>query len=594
MRLIVGSEGTLGIVTDVTMRLVPKPKATAVALLYFASWEDATEAVLESRRLGASAIEAMDHTFLAFVRSDREDLRPLIPERFDSSILVEFEGESAEEARAGIAAVEEWAAARRGKVLDFRAARNVEEQATLWAVRKAALPLIYRASPVEKPMNFIDDTAVPAERLGDYINGLRAMFAKHQTRFAIFGHAGNGNVHVMPLMDPHDGAFQSRMAAMAEDAFELTWRLGGTITGEHGDGILRAPYLARQYPRAYDVMARVKHAMDPEGILNPGNVISDARTFPEEYSRYTNTYVATGTVFDEPDYRDMIEMCHGCGTCRDYCPVGSTTALEPHTARAKAVLLMEMIRGELSRDALTEKPLKEVMDSCFNCKLCLSECPSQVDIPGLAIAARREFVEKHGMPVRNWILGHADKVAGVAGLAPGLVNLAVGSPRRARRWGRWRGSWISRAFGGPSERVTRARGRRCRCRWRPRGCMGGCPGCMGRLAHTSTRASGRCRTATSPSRSASPTSRAASRAFTTRRVRPRPRSRSSRRTASRWSCRSSDVAASPSSPWAPSAPSSRTRGGTSKCSCLWWTADSPSSRAPHLVVSRSSRTIRGF
>ncbi len=434
MRLIVGSEGTLGIVTEVTMRLVPKPKATAAALLYFASWEDATEAVLEARRLGASAIEAMDHTFLAFVRADRADLRPLIPERFDSSILVEFEGETAEEARSGIAAVEEWAAARRGKVLDFRAARSAEEQATLWAVRKAALPLIYRASPVEKPMNFIDDTAVPAERLGDYVNGLRAMFAKHQTPFAIFGHAGNGNVHVMPLMDPHDGTFQARMAAMAEDAFELTWQLGGTITGEHGDGILRAPYLERQYPRAYEVMARVKRAMDPDGILNPGNVISDARTFPEGYSRYTNTYVATGTVFDEPDYRDMVEMCHGCGTCRDYCPVGSTTSLEPHTARAKAVLLMEMIRGELRPDSMTEKPFKEVMDSCFNCKLCLSECPSQVDIPGLAIAARKEFVEKHGMPLRNWVLGHADKIAAVAGVAPGVVNLAVGNPlERAAR-----------------------------------------------------------------------------------------------------------------------------------------------------------------
>ncbi len=434
MRLIVGSEGTLGIVTDITMRLVPRPKATAVALLYFASWEDATEGVLEARRLGASAIEAMDHTFLAFVRADRADLRPLIPERFDSSILVEFEGETAEEARSGIAAVEEWAAARRGKVLDFRAARNAEEEARLWAVRKAALPLIYRASPVEKPMNFIDDSAVPAERLGDYVNGLRAMFAKHRTRFAIFGHAGNGNVHVMPLLDPHDATFQSRMAAMAEDAFELTWSLGGTITGEHGDGILRAPYLERQYPGAYAVMARVKRAMDPAEILNPGNVITDARTFPESFSRYTNTYVETGTVFDEPDYRDMIEMCHGCGTCRDYCPVGATTSLEPHTARAKAVLLMEMIRGALSRQSLTETPLKEVMDSCFNCKMCLSECPSQVDIPGLAIAARKEFVETHGMPARNWILGHADKVATVAGLAPAAVNLVVGTPlERAAR-----------------------------------------------------------------------------------------------------------------------------------------------------------------
>src|SRR5258705_10484223 len=134
----------------------------------------------------------------------------------------------------------------------------------------------------------------------------------------------------------------------------------------------------------------------------------------------------------------MIEMCHGCGTCRDYCPVGSTTSLEPHTARAKAVLLMEMIRGELRAEALTEKPLKEVMDSCFNCKLCLSEGPSQGDIPGLAIAARKEFVEKHGMPVRNWILGHADQVAAAAGGRPAAGESGVGgapAPGRPRRAG---------------------------------------------------------------------------------------------------------------------------------------------------------------
>jgi len=427
LRLIVGSEGTLGVVTEVTVRLVPKPVATAAALLYFASWEDATQSVLEARRLGASAIEAMDHTFLAFVRADRADLRGLIPDRFDSAILVEFEGASDEETRAGIAAMEEWAAARRDTVLDFRAARSAEEQTALWSVRRAALPLVYRASPVEKPMNFIDDTAVPAENLGAYVNGLRAIFAKHRSPFVIFGHAGNGNVHVMPLLDPHETTFAPRMAAMAEDAFELTWKLGGTITGEHGDGILRAPYVRRQYPRAYSVMERVKRAMDPGGILNPGNVISDATSFPAEHLRYTNIFVKTGTIFDEPDHRAMIELCHGCGTCRDYCPVGSTTLLEPHTARAKANLLMEMLRGEISQGMLAEKPFKEVMDSCFNCKLCLSECPSQVDIPGLAIAARKAFVEANGLPLRSWVLGHADKIAAVAGIAPAAANLAVGS-----------------------------------------------------------------------------------------------------------------------------------------------------------------------
>jgi len=241
-------------------------------------------------------------------------------------------------------------------------------------------------------------------------------------------------VHVVPLMDPHEVTFASRMAAMTEEAFELTWSLGGTITGEHGDGILRAPYLRRQYPHSYPVMESVKRTLDPSGILNPGNVVTDEAVFPEQYLRFTNTFVPTGTVFDDPEYRSMIELCHGCGTCRDYCPVGSTTLLEPHTARAKSVLLLEVIRGELKPSLLTEKPFKEVMDSCFNCRLCLSECPSQVDIPGLAVAARREFVEKWGMPARNWVLGHADKVARVASVAPAAVNLFVGNPlERAAR-----------------------------------------------------------------------------------------------------------------------------------------------------------------
>ncbi|HEY7729082.1 MAG TPA: FAD-binding oxidoreductase, partial [Candidatus Eisenbacteria bacterium] len=298
LRLLTGSEGTLGVVTEITMRLVPKPGATAVALLYFATWDDATESVLEARRMGAAALEGMDHTFLAFVRSQRADLRDLIPDRFEAGILVEFEGASPEEAREGLAALEEWVAPRRGRVLDFRVARSEEEKAALWEVRRAGLPLVYRLSPVEKPMNFIDDTAVPPERLGDYVNGLREILRRHETRYAIFGHAGNGNLHVTPLLDPHEATYTARMAAMAEEAFELTWRLGGTITGEHGDGILRAPYLRRQFPRSWDVMAAVKRALDPGGILNPGSVITDATSFPVEQVRYTNTFVPTGTAFD--------------------------------------------------------------------------------------------------------------------------------------------------------------------------------------------------------------------------------------------------------------------------------------------------------
>ena len=160
----------------------------------------------------------MDHTVLAFVRSDRPDLRDLIPERFEAGLLVEFEGEVDEEADGARGAR---GVGRRapGKVLDFRAARDAAERAALWSVRRAALPLVYRAEPVERPMNFIDDTAVPAEALGEYIGGLRTIFAKHRTLRDLRPRR-NGNVHVVPLLDPHEATFVPRMAAMAEEAFE--------------------------------------------------------------------------------------------------------------------------------------------------------------------------------------------------------------------------------------------------------------------------------------------------------------------------------------------------------------------------------------
>jgi len=216
-------------------------------------------------------------------------------------------------------------------------------------------------------------------------------------------------------------------------------------------------------------MARVKRAMDPAGILNPARDLGCAHV-PRGFLALHQHLRRDRTVFDEPEYRDMIEMCHGCGTCRDYCR-GTRPRSSRTPARAKAVLTDgDDPRGALARVAHGEAA-QEVMDSCFNCKMCLTECPSQVDIPGLAIAARKGFVEKHGMPVRNWILGHADKVAAVAGLAPAAVNLVVGRPwsaPRARRWGRSRGSWTCPGSDGRSRRGALRRSGRSRCRSPPR------------------------------------------------------------------------------------------------------------------------------
>lgn len=421
-QLLIGSEGTLGIVTEATFRLLPKPPLRAVTLLYFDDWEKASQAVVELLKLKPSALELVDETFVAYVRKGRQELRPLLPEKSAAVILLEFEGQTSEEVKEKIAAGEQTASPL---AFGTRAAFASKEQEALWETRRAALPIVYKASPVKKPINFIDDSAVPPQHLGCYINGLKQIMGKRGIELVIFGHAGNGNVHVTPLMDPHEEGFENRLVEISNEAFDLTLKLGGTISAEHGDGVMRSPYLKKQYPKTYPLFARLKKIWDPENILNPGKIVTENEHIPVNILRFPKRFVQTGTVFDQPRWRIEIEKCHGCGACRSYCPVAAETEIEPATARAKPNLLMGIITGELPEGMLTDECFKSVADLCFNCRLCLSECPTAVDVPDLAILARTLYTEKHGQTLRNKVLSRADTSSKLASFLPRVSNWAL-------------------------------------------------------------------------------------------------------------------------------------------------------------------------
>ncbi len=421
-QLLIGSEGTLGIITEATFRLETKPLERGVTLLYFDDWEKASQGVVELLKLRPSALELVDETFVTYVRKGRPELRPLLPEKSVAVILLEFEGRTKDEVREKIATGERQAAPY---AFGTRTAASAKEEKALWETRKAALPIVYRASPVKKPMNFIDDSAVPPENLGRYINGLKQIMAKRGIEMVIFGHAGNGNVHVTPLMDPHDSTFENRLVEISDEAFELTWKLAGTISAEHGDGVMRAPYLKKQYPKTYPLFAQLKKIWDPENILNPGKVVTDHNHIPVNMLRFPKKFVQTGTVFDQPRWRIEIEKCHGCGACRNYCPVAAETEIEPATARAKPNLLMGVITGELPKELLFDERFKSVADLCFNCRLCITECPTSVDVPDLAILARTLYAEKHGQTLRNKVLSHSDTSSKLAAVWPTVTNWAM-------------------------------------------------------------------------------------------------------------------------------------------------------------------------
>ena len=261
--LLVGSEGTLALFVGVELALAPVAPATSSILASFPTLEGAAEAAAAARSVGASACELLDRTFLEIAR------RTDIPEGTEAVLLAEVEGVDDADARASAHALDR--AFQRAGASSVRVALDPEDETGVWELRHAASPTLARLDPALKSMQFIEDSAVPANRLPDYVRGVRAALDREGLRGVIFGHAGDAHVHVNPLVDVSDAQWRERVDRLLEDIASLVASLGGTLAGEHGDGRLRAPLLGRvwRWP-AVNHFLHVKRAFDPHGILNPG------------------------------------------------------------------------------------------------------------------------------------------------------------------------------------------------------------------------------------------------------------------------------------------------------------------------------------
>ncbi|AHG89899.1 FAD linked oxidase domain protein [Gemmatirosa kalamazoonensis] len=271
--LLVGSEGTLALFVGLELALAPAPAATSGVLAAYATLEGAVAGAALARGAGASACELLDRTFLDVAASGATDADahalPTVPDAAESVILVELEGASVDGARDAARALADALGA--AGALDVQVALDAAGERALWALRHAASPILSRLDPSLKSMQFIEDGTVPPDRLPDYVRGVRAALARQGIRGVIFGHAGDANVHVNPLVDLRDPDWRARVAALLDEVTALVARLGGTLSGEHGDGRLRTPLLDRVWDAdALALFAAVKRAFDPQGILNPG------------------------------------------------------------------------------------------------------------------------------------------------------------------------------------------------------------------------------------------------------------------------------------------------------------------------------------
>jgi FAD/FMN-containing dehydrogenase len=267
LELLIGSEGTLALFVGIELSLAALPGATSSLVAEFPTLEQAVDGATRARIGGASACELLDRTFIDVARSGPA----LVPIESESEAVLLVEIEAGDESAAAAAAkVMEQALAACGATR-VTVALSSDDEARLWALRHAASPILNRLSPSLKSMQFIEDAAMPPEKLPEYVRGVREILARHEVKGVIFGHAGDSHVHVNPLIDVRRPGWRETVRAILDEVTSLAAKLGGTIAGEHGDGRLRTPLLARVWDaQSVALFAQVKQAFDPQNIFNPG------------------------------------------------------------------------------------------------------------------------------------------------------------------------------------------------------------------------------------------------------------------------------------------------------------------------------------
>lgn len=454
--LLCGSEGTLAVTLAATLKLHPRPKAKALAVLSFESIDEAIASVVPILGTGPSAIELLDELVVGLARANAEyrryvELLPAAPGGGEPKavLYVEYFAASEAEITQRLARLREVVPASPVQVHQQPAAMLMA-----WKLRKAGEPLLHGIPGSRKPITFIEDNAVPVENLSRFVRELREIVAAHGTRAAFYAHASVGVLHVRPLLDIHDDADRERMRSIAVQTADLARSLGGVMSGEHGDGRVRSPLLERFYgPELMEAFRQTKRLFDPKNLLNPGNIIDLSGDRPRPIETISQslrvepapgrklpfpTDVATYFRYDDQHGLDgAVEMCNGSGVCRKkqggtMCPSYMATLDERHSTRGRGNALRLAITGQLTStddareggasDVWSDPGTIETLNLCLSCKACKTECPSNVDIARLKAEYTAQRYARHGAPLAARIMGSFRVLARLASLTPGLAN----------------------------------------------------------------------------------------------------------------------------------------------------------------------------
>lgn len=443
-RILAGSEGTLALLTEAVVQLVPVPPAIAMLVLHFDDLLDALRAVPALVAHDPLSVELMDRPLLRLARANPAT-GPLCGFLIgDPAVVLTLEatGDSIAEAQEQLHRIEATARAHARSLTDACMVADDATRARILEMRRLSLGVLARMPGPAKPISFIEDSAVPVEHLADYIAALQDACAREGLPTLMYGHASVGVLHFKPVLDLKTAKGLGQLDRLSTTAVQLVKKFGGSWSGEHGDGIARGAKNHLFWPeKTMGLFRAVKQLFDPEGLLNPGKIFDTPAV--TSHQRYGPTYRAGWRALhfhfrEEGGFAAAVELCNGTGACRKLgsgtmCPSYMATREEEHSTRGRANALRLAMSGQLGPDAMTGDALHDVLDLCLECKACKSECPSTVDMAKMkseVLAARHA---ERGLPLRDRILSSTPMMArlGAGPLAPLLNRLNESSPARA-------------------------------------------------------------------------------------------------------------------------------------------------------------------
>ena len=442
-KIIVGSEGTLGVILAAKLSLVPLPNAKAVLVVEFDDLLDALRAtplVLEHR---PSAVEVMDRFILDHARESPalDALRRRIMSGDAGALLcVEMYAERAEDLPPRLDALERALGEARYRCRSTRAT-TPEDQGRIWSFREAALGLSMAMKGDAKSLSFVEDTAVAPEKLGDYIDRFLQIVRRHETVAGVYAHASVGCLHVRPVVNLKTADGVRKFEAIANEIADLVLAFGGALSGEHGDGLVRGAFTEKMFgPVLYGAFRDVKNAFDPAGLLNPGKIVECPPLTAN--LRYGASYraVVPATYFDYEEHGDLagaVEMCSGLGVCRKtldgtMCPSYMATREEKHSTRGRANTLRLAMAGQLADARLGDDEVYSVLDLCLECRACKAECPVGVDVGRFKAEFLAGYWQRHGTPLRARAIGAVPALSAWGSRLAPLSNLVARN--QASRW----------------------------------------------------------------------------------------------------------------------------------------------------------------